>query len=152
MIKRSKKPSLVLYLSSVMISLGGSMQRVLIVDDSESVRVSLRAILEGAGFEVFESEDGLDALEVLKEQSEIDMILLDINMPAMNGIEFAKEQSKNENICRIPTILVTTESHPKLAVEAKKTGVVKAWITKPVKPEILVSTIKRILEKLKGTY
>ncbi len=135
-----------------MIILGVSMQRVLIVDDSESVRVSLRAILEGAGFEVLESEDGLDALEVLKEQTEIDMILLDINMPAMNGIEFAKEQSKNEKICRIPTILVTTESHPKLAVEAKKTGVVKAWITKPVKPAILVSTIKRILEKLKGTY
>ena len=128
------------------------MQRVLIVDDSESVRVSLRAVLESAGFEVLESEDGLDALEVLQKESQVDMILLDINMPAMNGLEFAREQSKNEKICRIPTILVTTESHPKLAVEAKKTGVVKAWLTKPVKPQILISTIRRILDKLKGSY
>ena len=72
------------------------MQRVLIVDDSESVRVSLRAILERAGFEVLESADGLEALELLQGESEIDMILLDINMPAMNGLEFAREQSKNE--------------------------------------------------------
>ena len=117
------------------------------VQDGEKILVK--------GFRLVGKKNGISdeqLLEVLKEQTEIDMILLDINMPAMNGIEFAKEQSKNEKICRIPTILVTTESHPKLAVEAKKTGVVKAWITKPVKPEILVSTIKRILEKLKGTY
>jgi len=128
------------------------MEKILIVDDSESVRVSLRTVLESAGFIIIESEDGLDALDLLKRETNVDMILLDINMPAMNGLEFAREQSKNESICKIPTILVTTESHPKLAVEAKKTGVVKAWLKKPVKPEILISTIRRILEKLKGTY
>ena len=128
------------------------MDKILVVDDSESVRVALKAILEQAGFEVEEACDGLQALARLQEKTDFAMILLDINMPEMNGLEFVKEQCQIENICRIPTILVTTESHPKLALEAKKTGVVKAWLTKPVKAEILTSTIKRILTKLRGTY
>lgn len=128
------------------------MDKILVVDDSESVRVALKSVLEAAGYHVEEAFDGLDALQKVQSTPDFAMILLDINMPEMNGLEFAKEQSQIESICRIPTILVTTESHPKLALEAKKTGVVKAWLTKPVKPEILVSTIKRILKKLKGTY
>ena len=123
------------------------MAKILIVEDSDSVRISLRNILVPEGHEVVEAVNGLDALRQLEVSTDFDLILCDINMPEMNGMEFIKEQCNHDAYCKIPTVMCTTESHPRLTQEAKSTGVVRAWLMKPFKPEILKATIDRILKE-----
>ena len=125
------------------------MANILVVDDSESVRTTLRNILTAADHSIVEAVDGYDALEKLKEKDSFDLILLDVNMPEMNGMEFIKEQCSHEAYCAIPTVMCTTESHPRLTQEAKQTGVVRAWLMKPFKPEILKATVDRIIREKK---
>ncbi|MEE2743035.1 MAG: response regulator [Bdellovibrionota bacterium] len=126
------------------------MATILVVDDSESVRTTLRNILTAADHDITEAVDGYDALEKLKEKETYDLILLDVNMPEMNGMEFIKVQAEDENYKKIPTVMCTTESHPKLILEAKKVGVVMAWLLKPFKEDKLKETIRRIVESSKG--
>ena len=126
------------------------MATILVVDDSESVRTTLRNILTAADHDITEAVDGYDALEKLKEKETYDLILLDVNMPEMNGMEFIKVQAEDENYKKIPTVMCTTESHPKLILEAKKVGVVMAWLLKPFKEDKLIETIRRIVESSKG--
>lgn len=123
------------------------MAKILIIEDSDSVRISLKNILTPDGHEVVEAVNGLDALSQLENAHDFDVILCDINMPEMNGMEFIKEQCNHESYSDIPTVMCTTESHPRLTQEAKQTGVVRAWLMKPFKPEILKATIERILKE-----
>ena len=123
------------------------MAKILIVEDSDSVRISLKNILTPDGHEITEAVNGLDALRKLEESQDFDVILCDINMPEMNGMEFIKEQCNNDGYRDIPTVMCTTESHPRLTSEAKQTGVVRAWLMKPFKPEILKATIDRIIKE-----
>ena len=126
------------------------MAKILIIEDSDSVRISLKNILTPEGHEVVEAVNGLDALQQLEKRHDFDVILCDINMPEMNGMEFIKEQCNNEAYSGIPTVMCTTESHPRLTQEAKQTGVVRAWLMKPFKPEILKATVDRIIREKKG--
>ena len=75
-------------------------------------RISLKNILIPAGHEVVEAVNGLDALQQLEKETGFDVILCDINMPEMNGMEFIKEQCNHDTYCEIPTVMCTTESHP----------------------------------------
>ena len=120
---------------------------VLIVDDSASMRSIVRKIVGLSGYEVsnyYEGSNGLEALEVLSEQW-IDLILLDINMPEMDGISFLKEMKKEELYKKIPVILVTTEARQEMVDEAFQLGV-KAHIKKPFQPE----QIRKILDDILG--
>ena len=123
------------------------MARILIIEDSVSVRVSLRNILEPLGHEIVEAVSGEDALDKLAESHDFDVIITDINMPDMDGITFIKHQKENKLYNQIPTIMCTTEPDPNVAVEAKKLGVIKAWITKPVRPEVLITFVNRLIKK-----
>ena len=123
------------------------MARILIIEDSVSVRVSLRNILEPLGHEIVEAVSGEDALDKLAISHDFDVIITDINMPDMDGITFIKHQKENELYSQIPTIMCTTEPDPNIAVEAKKLGVIKAWITKPVRPEVLITFVNRLIKK-----
>jgi len=121
--------------------------KILIIEDSVSVRVSLRNILEPLGHEIVEAVSGEDALDKLAISHDFDVIITDINMPDMDGITFIKHQKENELYSQIPTIMCTTEPDPNIAVEAKKLGVIKAWITKPVRPEVLITFVNRLIKK-----
>ena len=123
------------------------MAKILIVDDSETLRSQLRKALEEAGHEVVEGYDGVNGLETLNSNPDVQLILCDVNMPEMNGMEFIKVQAEDEKYKQIPTVMCTTESHPKLILEAKKVGVVMAWLLKPFKEDKLKETIRRIVEK-----
>ena len=94
-----------------------------------------------------EAVSGEDALDKLAESHDFDVIITDINMPDMDGITFIKHQKENELYSQIPTIMCTTEPDPNVAVEAKKLGVIKAWITKPVRPEVLITFVNRLIKK-----
>ena len=129
------------------------MAAILIVDDSSSTRIQLKNFLEPHKHNCTEAINGLDALEKLKT-GPIDLIICDLNMPEMDGIEFISRYSKIEEYKGIPTIMCTTETINKKTEEGKAlydrvkgSGVVKAWIVKPITPK-KISLILSFLEKL----
>ena len=129
------------------------MASILIVDDSSSTRIQLKNFLEPHKHLCVEAINGLDALEKL-EENQINLIICDLNMPEMDGIEFISRQSKNQQFKEIPTIMCTTETINKKTEEGQKlyekvkdSGVVKAWIVKPITPK-KIQLILNFLEKM----
>ncbi len=118
---------------------------VLIVDDSESIREFLQFTLVTDGYKVLVGVDGKDALKFFNEDAEpIDIVITDLHMPVMDGIELIKEIRKSDNYKHIPIIFLTTESGTDQKMKAKKAGAT-GWIIKPITPEKLLSVLKRLL-------
>ena len=115
---------------------------VMVVDDSATVRLQAGRALTQAGFEVVEAVDGIDALEKLEARRDIGLIVCDVNMPRMNGVEFVEALAKRPG-WKPPVIMLTTEGHPQLIQRAKASGA-KGWMIKPFKPEILVAAAKKL--------
>jgi two-component system chemotaxis response regulator CheY len=118
--------------------------KVLVVDDSLMVRQQVRSTLSQAGFEIVEAHDGLDALEKLSGAPDLALIVLDVNMPAMNGIELLRRLRGDVRSAKVPVIMLTTEGHPQLMQEAKALGA-KGWIIKPFKPDLLVAAVSKLV-------
>jgi two-component system chemotaxis response regulator CheY len=121
------------------------MARILVIDDSDSVRSTLKNLLTEMQHQVVEAEDGKIALDILEKEQAFDLIMCDVNMPNVDGMEFIERQGSIDNIKTIPTIMCTTESHPKLVLKAKRVGVVRAWLVKPFKAQRLKETLDRLL-------
>ena len=119
--------------------------QILSVDDSAIVRKIIRGAAEILGYELLEAADGYEALSILEiNHPNVKLILLDWNMPGMNGIEFLKKAKSNPNFTRIPVMMVTTESERENIINAIKEGA-SHYMTKPFTVEDLT---KRILECL----
>ena len=99
---------------------------ILVVDDSSSVRTVVKAALLGAGYTVIEGVDGQDAIDQLSGQK-IHLIISDVNMPNMNGIEMVKQIKQMPNYKFTPICMLTTESEQGKMAEGKAAGA-KAWI------------------------
>ena len=119
------------------------MIRVLAVDDSAVMRNMVRISLSQAGFEVTQAKDAATALE-LARQSSYDLVLADVNMPGMNGIELIRALRNEEAYRHTPILMLTTESSPERTREGKEAGAT-GWIVKPFDPEQLVATMQRVL-------
>lgn len=117
--------------------------KIMVVDDSLMVRQQVCSTLAQAGFEVVEAHDGVDALEKLAAGPDLALIVLDVNMPTMNGIELLRRLRGNARSAMIPVIMLTTEGHPQLMQEAKLLGA-KGWIIKPFKPALLVAAVTKL--------
>lgn len=118
-------------------------KRILIVDDSESIREVVFYTLEKSGHEVLVGVDGQDALKHLDGRN-IDLIITDLYMPNMDGIGLIKEIRKNENYKRTPILFLTTESQHEKKMEAKSAGAT-GWIVKPFIPDNLTSIINKVM-------
>jgi two-component system chemotaxis response regulator CheY len=118
------------------------MKKVMIVDDSRTVRQQVAAALVPAGFEVLEAEDGLDAIERMKVTPDLLLIFCDINMPRMNGLEMlgAVKESGSRSL---PIVMLTTEGRTDIIEKAKRAGA-KGWLVKPFKPEQLVAVARKL--------
>jgi two-component system chemotaxis response regulator CheY len=116
---------------------------VMTVDDSASVRQMVSFTLKGAGYDVLEAVDGEDALEKLGD-SPVDMVIADINMPNLDGIELVRKVRACPDKKFTPILLLTTESHETKKREGKEAGAT-GWIEKPFRPEQLVSTVKKVI-------
>lgn len=119
------------------------MAKVMVVDDSLMVRQQVRSTLSQVGFEIVEAHDGAEALERLAEAPDLALIVLDLNMPTMNGIELLRRLRSEGRSTRVPVIMLTTEGHPQLMQEAKALGA-KGWIIKPFKPDLLVAAVTKL--------
>lgn len=116
--------------------------KILIVDDSKSMRQMVAMTLKSAGFQVVEAEDGMMAIGVFNSNRDTSLIITDVNMPNMGGIEFTKKiRELNKSI---PILMLTTESSDTMKMTGKSVGAT-GWIVKPFSPEKLLSTISRVL-------
>jgi len=118
-------------------------QTILTVDDSASVRQMVAFTLKGAGYEVIEAAGGREALGKLSPN--INMIITDLNMPDMDGIELIRNVRATAQYRFIPIILLTTESQDSKKKEGKAAGAT-GWIIKPFKPEQLVGVVKKVMK------
>lgn len=114
---------------------------VLIVDDAPTMRQLVTFALKDAGYEVIAAVNGKDGLDKLA-QKKVDMIVTDLNMPEMNGIEFIKQARTKPNYKFTPIVMLTTESDETKKQEGIKAGV-SAWLVKPFTPEVLVAMVKK---------
>jgi CheY-like chemotaxis protein len=113
---------------------------VLVADDSVSMRQSLRQTLSWAHYTVLEARDGMIALEQLLEYLP-DVLLLDIEMPNLNGYDLLRAMRSYPQLARVKTIILTSRSSDKHIDQARELGV-QLYLMKPVAPDVLLSTIK----------
>lgn len=118
-------------------------KKVMIVDDSRTIRQQVSFTLSKGGYEVVEAEDGVEGLSKLAENADISMIISDVNMPNMNGLEMVEKMK--ENGVSIPIVMLTTEGASDLIERAKAAGA-KGWLVKPFKPEQLVAAVGKLAE------
>ncbi len=116
---------------------------ILVVDDSVSIRQSVRFILEQAGYTVTDAEDGADGIKKLAE-NKIDLVISDVNMPNMDGLTMIKNIRSGSISKFVPILVLTTESQGSVVDEGKKAGAT-GWIVKPFNEEKLIETIKKVL-------
>ena len=119
------------------------MKKILVIDDSETIRQQVKHALAATGCEIIEAVDGIDGLEKLRAMNDLDIALCDVNMPRMNGLDMIAELQRTGR--KIPILMLTTEGQPSLIKRAREAGA-KGWIVKPFKPELLVAAVIKLLE------
>lgn len=118
-------------------------KKILIVDDSSSMRQMVSFTLKNSGYEVIEAVDGTDALSKVKSNT-VNMVITDLNMPKMDGITLIKELRKNPSTKFVPIVMLTTESQAEKKQEGKSAGA-SGWIVKPFQPDQLIGVVKKLL-------
>jgi two-component system chemotaxis response regulator CheY len=118
------------------------MKKLLIVDDSATMLMSLKNALEIAGFRVDTASDGQQAMDKIQAGCKPDLLLTDINMPRMDGLQLI--QAVRRVLRFIPILALTTESQQAKRDEAKRLGAT-GWLVKPVASAELVRVIKQVL-------
>lgn len=118
-------------------------KKIMIVDDSVSIRKSVSYVLTQEGYEVIEAEDGLDGL-AKSEKNQCQLIITDINMPNMGGIDFIKSLRETTTYKFVPIIALTTESQDTKMQEGRAAGAT-GWIVKPFTAEKLIAIVNKIL-------
>ncbi len=115
---------------------------ILVVDDSASLRQVVKMALTGAGYNVLEAGDGQAALALLDGRT-INMVVCDVNMPIMNGIEFVMAAKQLPAYKFLPILMLTTESQEEKKEQGKAAGA-KAWMVKPFAPTQLVNAVSKL--------
>ncbi len=121
------------------------MKKILIVDDSPTIRKLLNFILRQKNYFVAEAIDGVDAIEKLIGLK-VDLVIADLNMPNMDGIEMVKSLRNNYYYFDTPIIMLTTTKDKKLRKNAFEAGV-NLFLNKPVQPNVLLYKVKSLLDQ-----
>jgi two-component system, chemotaxis family, chemotaxis protein CheY len=117
--------------------------KILVVDDSITMRQMVEFTLEKAGHEVKTAEDGLNALGAC-EVEQFDLIITDMNMPNMNGLDLIKALRTHPNTQHKPILVLTTESDASHKAAGRAAGAT-GWIVKPFNPQALIDVLPRVL-------
>lgn len=117
--------------------------RALVIDDEEVVRDLFGMMLERNGYEVVLAENGFVALALLRKSLPVDLVLVDWNMPEMNGVAFLKAVRADPALAKIPMLLVTGEGNPSQMAQAREVGA-EGVLVKPVTNRILMEKIKAL--------
>ena len=126
------------------------MLKILVVDDSETVRLKISQLLKQLGHKVLEAENGVVALEVLKGNPDLELCICDINMPEMDGLTFVEEvRKKNDKTKDLTFFMCTTETSKAHRDKAKSLGV-RGWIHKPYKDSQIIHLVEFMVKELLG--
>lgn len=117
---------------------------VLLIDDSETMRASVRKLLESNGVSCCEAENGIVAQEVFKSNPDIKLVITDYNMPEIDGVATIKKIRELPNGKEVQVFMLTTESSPDLKNLGKEVGV-RAWVTKPFNDEKFLAAVKKMI-------
>ena len=120
------------------------MSTVMLVDDSATILLSISSILIKAGYTVEKAPNAGEALKKFNAGAKIDLLITDLNMPGMNGIELIKEIRTLPAYKFVPILFLTTESQQSRKLEAKAAGA-SGWIVKPATADELLNTIKLVI-------
>jgi two-component system chemotaxis response regulator CheY len=115
--------------------------RALVVDDSSAMRSILSMTLKRKGFEVLQAKDGLDALDVLSQRGCVELILIDWNMPGMNGLELLQRIRRQTEYTGAQILMVTTETGMGQMAEALSAGA-NEYIMKPFTPAVVMDKLQ----------
>lgn len=119
-----------------------SARQVLLIDDSETVRALMAMALSQSGFEVLEAEDGEAAIELLDGRA-LDVVVCDLNMPRMDGLNFLRYLRVHPRYRRLPVAVLTTETRSEMKA-AVRTGGANVYIRKPCKPSEFVDAVQKL--------
>jgi len=120
------------------------MKTIFLVDDSTTILLSISSILTKAGFAIEKASNAEDALKKFQGGVKADLLITDLNMPGMNGIELIRKIRQLPNYKFMPILFLTTESQQSRRAEAKEAGA-SGWIVKPATADDLLNTIKLVL-------
>lgn len=118
------------------------MKKVLLLDDARSIRETYAAVVKQAGYEVDMASNAEEAIQKIIADGVPDLIVTDVNMPGISGIEFCKRIRAAAK--GVPIIVMSSESDKNMIVDAKKAGI-SGWMLKPVPPEIFYNKIRSLL-------
>ncbi|MBO2601577.1 response regulator [Shewanella algae] len=119
------------------------MKTILAVDDSASMRQMVSFTLKTAGFDVTEANNGEEALKVAQGR-EFDLVISDVNMPIMDGIELIRNLRELPNYKFVPMLMLTTETTTDKKQQGRAAGAT-GWIVKPFNPDQLLATVRKVL-------
>ncbi len=119
------------------------MATIMTVDDTASMRQMISFTLNSAGHDVIQARDGEEAIKAAKDKK-MDLLIVDVNMPKMNGIELVKQLRAMQDYKFTPILMLTTESQNTKRQEGKTAGAT-GWIVKPFNPEQLLNVVKKVL-------
>jgi len=121
-------------------------KRVLVVDDSATVRQQVRAALGSGDFLLMEAGDGSEGAEIINQFADLAAVICDVNMPRMNGLDMLETVKKDPKHAALPVVMLTTDGQHELIQRAKAAGA-KGWIVKPFKPELLLAAIRKLTSR-----
>jgi len=120
------------------------MKTIFLVDDSATILLSISNVLSKAGYAVEKAGNALEAMKKFSANAKVDLLITDLNMPGMNGIDFIKEVRKLPGYKFMPILFLTTESQQSKRAEAKAAGA-SGWLVKPATADELLNTIKLVM-------
>jgi two-component system, chemotaxis family, chemotaxis protein CheY len=129
-------------------------QKIIVIDDSETVREQVSIVLTEAGYEIIEAEDGLQGANVIRENPGAALAICDVNMPKLGGLDMLQLLGKGDAggvsgggaAANVPVLMLTTEGRPDLIERARSFGA-KGWMVKPFKPTMLLATVKKLARR-----
>ncbi|MHB1011868.1 MAG: response regulator [Desulfobacteria bacterium] len=120
--------------------------KILVVDDDRTTRKLLSLYLKGNGFDVVTAENGLDAIEKLGGET-VNLVVTDLNMPYMDGIEFIRTMKTNPDTGHIPALMITTEDDDEERRRAAGAGA-DGYLIKPVTADVIGQTVRQLLAEI----
>jgi two-component system, chemotaxis family, chemotaxis protein CheY len=123
--------------------MGAMAKKILVVDDSRTVRQQLEAVLAEAGYEVVQASNGIEGVQAIASTRDIALVICDLNMPTMSGIDMLQVVKQQPSNAGLMVLMLTTEDQPAMMARAKAAGA-KGWIVKPFKPDLLLATVRKL--------
>ncbi len=118
-------------------------KKIIVIDDSQTIRTQVGSTLRQAGFDILEAVDGVDGAEVIAGAPDAALVICDVNMPNKSGLELLEDLRKDERFKTLPVVMLTTEGQPQLIERARKSGA-KGWLVKPFKADLLLAAVRKL--------